>query len=257
MESTATTANVFAAACEVSADSLPASQQPEAAVGVESESVSAMDFADDLPQLSRVQHVETADTATAVDASTETEGATVACEAKQGEVAMESGRQAEEQPVEAVQLNNGEELIADAEQHLASAPPAAMPPPPPLLSPPASQQPASTPPAVDSAASAATAAVGPEPCAYVKPLVSHLDGYAASQAAIVNRYRAALYEFDAVAVSRWVAAATRHLKAQEETKREMTESGQRIKHEIAEFAQKMMQWRGGVAGGINRQRAQQ
>ena len=231
-----------------------------AVVAVESESVSAMDFADDLPQLSRLQHAEEgastatqhAACATVMPAEVVVPAQDAAAESseRRGHTAhIEQQREQLPQPQHREQCGMEETAVEQV-----SAPSTTTEPPPPSS---LTQQPlqSHTPPAADTSAATNTAMSGP--CAYVVPLISHLDNYTASQAAIVERYKAALLEFDQVAVSRWLLAATRHLKQQEETKRELTENGQQLRQEIAEFAQKMMQWRGGSADKLARQRPRQ
>lgn len=97
------------------------------------------------------------------------------------------------------------------------------------------------------AAADTTTTAPPEPSAYVAPLMAHLDNYRAVVIGKLDQYARDLAEFDRVAVTPWLSAATRHLKQQEDTKRDMSENGQRIRAEIAEFAAKMQQWRGGLA----------
>jgi hypothetical protein len=236
----------------------------DTAVAVESESVSAMDFADDLPQLSRLQHAEEGAgsatkhtpcatvTPTKVVAPSAQHAAGESSERTEQTAYIEQQREQQPRPQQREQCGM-EAAAVGAEQF--SAPSTTREPPPPAA---LTQQvlQSHTPPAAD-ITTAATNTATSGPCAYVVPLISHLDNYTASQAAIVDRYKAALLEFDQVAVSGWLLAATRHLKQQEETKRDMTESGQQLRQEIADFAQKMMQWRGGSADKIARQRPRQ
>ena len=204
-----------------------------------------MDFTDDLPQLSRLQHAEAKAesqveptsglTDMSVEPEVDAEPATAAQQnarvvrEEQQQQQQGKGQVQGEQCAESEAVGHTEEAT---EAHSASS--AAVPPPP--TPPPARQSSEPRSPSTESVAHDATA--------YGSLLLSHLDGYCASHAAIVEQYRAALLEFDAVAVSRWLVAAQRHLKQQEATKREMTDTGESIRQEIARFAERMIEWRG-------------
>ena len=223
--------------------------QCQAVVAVESEGVSVMDFTDDLPQLSRLQHHAQAPAQAgvehlaniaemALDFRTAAQPAAAAMEGvrqthiEQRQPQQERGEQREQCVVDNAVSATAHDSASSSVNPSRQLPPF-VPPPPALSHPPPADAPA-----------AASHASTPEPCAYVLPLISHLDAYRASHDARVQRYQEELQEFNRVAVAPWVMAATRHLKRQEEDKREMTDKSQRINSEIAEFAAKMKQWQG-------------
>ena len=211
-----------------------------AAVAVESESVSMTDFEDELPQLRRLQQTEqqllqrSGSRLEAAAANVQEAVATPSRPAaeERAEQLHSDQRQSQQQDGQQQQYE-ADSTVAAAERHSVASP--IMPPSAPTTLQP--QQPTS-PPADTGAATATTA-----PCAYVAPLLEHLTTCRAAVTAAMNRYQQHLLDFDRAAVAPWQEAAVRHLKQQNETKRDMAESVQRVRDEIEEFYRKMSTWR--------------
>ena len=233
-------------------------------VAVESEGASAMDFTDDLPQLSRLQQ-RTEHNAASATGQLEAAAGTgeedmlavedgladdFAADMQQQQQQQEQGQHGEYEQQQDGNLATGQEAVSSTG--------ALLPPPPP----PSTQQPphSSTQAAAEQQSSTTDSADDSyQPSPYMAPLFNHLDTYRAATTARIDRHQAQLREFDRVAVQPWVAAAQRHLKQQEETKRDLTDKNESMRKEIAEFIGKLQAWRGlsEVSSGSSSQVARQ
>ena len=249
------------------------------AAAVEVEDVPAgMDCADDQPQLSRLQQQVLAalgagDRAEAAAAGVDGGGAELEMtveSARESGVAEEHSRmeqqQQEEEKEEQQEQLQGEEANIAAVQDVFSSAAAPLPPPPPPAATEAqahSSTQADAPaqpttaavaePTTAPAASSSNATLTPEPSAYMAPLFNHIEQYRTAHTARLDQYEADLRTFDRVAVVPWLNAAVRHLRQQEEEKKELSENGARMLQEIRDFVETMGKWRGMTRGTGPRQ----